>query len=230
MSATSKPRFQRIGDIAILSSPVPREEAEGLLRELKVKTVCVKEGPVSGELRQPRVRVLAGNGTETIHKEAGCLYKLDVSRVMFSKGNMKERHRPAGLVRPGEVVVDMFAGIGYFSAPVALACPGCKVWSIELNPDAVHYLKENIRLNKVSNVQVLEGDCRKVQVPEKADRVLMGYLPGTEKFLPAAFRFLKPRGVIHFHNTYREEELWDKPLQTLGEEAEKAGYKLEKVL
>ena len=82
----------------------------------------------------------------------------------------------------------------------------------------------------MKNVQVLEGDCRKVQVPEKADRVIMGYLPGTERFLPAAFGFLGKKGVIHFHNTYRESELWETPIKILEKEAEKAGYRLEKIL
>ena len=229
MSSDSRPRFQRVGDIAILNSLVGKGEAGKLLETLGVKTVCVKEGPVSGELRVPKIRVLAGNGTETVHKENGCLYKLDVAKVMFSKGNVQERARPARLARPGEVVVDMFAGIGYFSVPLAKACPECRVYSIELNPDAVRYLKENVALNKLGNVGIVEGDCRDAVILQKADRVIMGYLPGTERFLEAAFGFLKERGVIHFHNTYRDRELWDRPLKDLEEAAGKAGFRLEKV-
>jgi len=223
-------KFQRIGDIAILTRVVERSKAKVLMKKLGVKTICAKTGPVSGVLRRPRIKVLAGNGTETVHRESGCLYKLDVTRLMFSKGNVKERHRPARLVRSGEVVVDMFAGIGYFSIPLAKACPGCRVYSIELNPDAVCYLKENVKLNNVKNITVIEGDCRSVSVPEKADRVIMGYLPDTEKFLSAAFGFLKPAGIIHFHNTCMENELWSKPLESLRRAAEKAGYKLRKIL
>ena len=58
--------------------------------------------------------------TETINKENGCLFKLDLAKVMWSKGNNNERLRIAKLVGDGETVIDMFAGIGYFSIHIAV--------------------------------------------------------------------------------------------------------------
>ena len=199
------------------------------MSQYSARTVCAT-GPVSGEMRLPEIKVLAGNGTETVHKENGVLYALDVKKVMFSKGNSRERHRIPGLVRPGETIVDMFAGIGYFTIPIAKACPKCRIFAIDTNPDSIHYLLENTRLNRVEkNISVIESDCRKVSMKNIADRVIMGYLPGTEKFLPAAFRFLKDSGTIHYHNVYHESDIWDKPLEELECGAKKAGYRMLKI-
>ena len=202
--------YQIIGDVLLLKLPKVKlnkqkqDIAKAILKILPyVKTVCeIKE--VSGELRKPKIKKLVGSSTETIHKEHGILYKLNVSKIMFSKGNLTERKRLIEEAKPGEVIVDMFAGIGYFS--LGLAKTHAKIYSIEKNKNAFRYLQENIRLNKTKNIKPIEGDCRKVKIPEKADRVLMGYFPGTEKYLPAAIGFLKDKGIIHYHDLGKSED------------------------
>jgi tRNA wybutosine-synthesizing protein 2 len=136
-----------------------------------------------------------------------------------------ERARLPPLVKPGETIIDMFAGIGYFSLPLGRSSPARRIYSIELNPDSFRFLKENIKLNKLEGkvIPVL-GDCRKVKLPEKADRVIMGYFPRTDKFLPAAFSFLKPDGIIHYHDTFKREELWEKSEKILREHSRKRGF------
>jgi tRNA wybutosine-synthesizing protein 2 len=223
--------FQVIGDIIVISaSGLNKDDAERILKESGAKTVCMKAGGIRGDKRKPSIRKLCGNGTETVHTENGCKYMLDVTKVMFSRGNVNERSRPAKQVKPGEAVLDMFAGIGYFSVPIAKACPSCKVISVDVNPVSISYLTNNIRLNKVKNIQPVVGDCMKMGLEDMADRILMGYLPGTDRFLPAAFRALKKKGIIHFHDVYRDEELWDRPIKILEEAAKRAGYRMEKVL
>ena len=138
--------------------------------------------------------------------------------------------RMASVCKAEETVVDMFAGIGYFTLPIAKHAKPKEIHAIEKNPVAAGFLKENMRLNRVSCVEAIEGDNRNAPASMQgiADRVLMGYLPGTEKFLPAAFGFLKPSGgIIHFHNTYVESELWDEPARVIESEAKKAGYALQ---
>ncbi|MBM3303776.1 MAG: class I SAM-dependent methyltransferase family protein [Candidatus Aenigmarchaeota archaeon] len=226
--------FQAVGDIAILNLRKELfDKGEMIGRSMLVlypnlKTVCVKLDGVKGIERAPSLEKVAGDGTETIHRENGCLYKLDVTKVMFSKGNTLERGRLAGVVGKGEVVADMFAGVGYFSIPIAKAHVK-KVYAIEINPSAFEYLEQNIELNNLKNVEPFCCDNRKA--PEKlahvADRVLMGYLPGTDKFLDPAFWFLKPSGgVIHFHNVYRDSELWNKPIKILEDAGRRHGMKL----
>ena len=228
--------YQIVGNILLLKLPKIKSQKEKMIVAEKskkilpyIKTVCeIKE--VSGEFRKAKIKILFGKSTETIHKENGILYKLDVSKIMFSKGNLSERKRLIGKINPGEIVVDMFAGIGYFSLNLAKFTKTKNIYSIEKNKTAFGYLKENIRLNKIKNIEPLYGDCRKVKIKEKADRIIMGYFPGTDKFLPSAFRLLKKKGIIHYHNIFSQEELWDKNIQILEKSAKENGFKLERVL
>lgn len=229
---------QRVGDIIIVNinpelGPFEKEIG-GLVLEgfTGVRTVCARDGPVKGEKREPSVRAIAGDGTETVHREGGCLFRLDVTRVMLSKGNSKERHRLASAVGREETVVDMFAGIGYFSIPIAKLSKPRKIVSIDINPESINYLKQNIMLNKVGCIEPVLGDCREVSksMPGIADRVVMGYLPGTDRYLPYAFGLLKPRGIIHFHDVFPEKDLWKAPEGILRKSAEENGYTLKKIL
>ncbi len=228
--------YQIIGDVLLFklseikSSQQKKQIAAATIKILPyVKTVC-EINQVSGEFRKPRVKKILGKTTETIHKENSILYRIDTSKIMFSKGNLSERKRLVGKVGHGEVIVDMFAGIGYFSLNLAKFTRAKKIYSIEKNKIAFGYLKENIRLNKIKTIEPIYGDCRKVDLPEKADRVIMGYFPETDKFLPAAFGFLKNTGIIHYHNIFSKKELWSKPLKILEKSARKNGFKLEKIL
>lgn len=221
--------YQIVGDIMLvklmkIKSPKQKQKiAQAILKLLPyVKTVCeIKE--IKGELREPSVKVLAGNGTVTVHKENEILYKIDVSKIMFSKGNLSERKRLLNQVKDGEIIVDMFAGIGYFSLPIAKFTKAKEMIALEKNPVAYNFLTDNIALNKITNLIAIQGDCITAarSFPAKADRILMGYFPGTEQFLPAAIWMAKPGCIVHFHNIYAEKELWKTPLDQI-EAASKA--------
>ena len=210
--------YQIIGDIILIKllESAHRKRLEELSKKImgalpRIKTVCFVRG-VEGELRTPKIIASFGDGTETVHREHGILYKLDVARVMFSKGNLNERKRIISQVRDGEKVVDMFAGIGYFSLGVAKGNPSSTVYAVEKNPESCKYLIENIRMNKLNNVIPVCDDNRNVRI-ENADRIIMGYFPHTERFIPYAKMMIKNGGVIHFHNSYKESELWNAPLK-----------------
>jgi len=152
-------------------------------------------------------------------------------RLMFCLGNSFERLRLAGLVSDGEIVVDMFAGVGQFTIPITVLANPEKVYAIEINPEAYAYLAENIRLNGVEDrAQPILGDCRRV-AEEKlrgiADRVIMGYFWGTIEALGPALGALKPEGgIIHFHDLARrggEREFVENVL----ERARQMGYRVE---
>lgn len=208
--------FQKIGDIVILNLKPEllrhsRIIGNIVLRKIpNTRTVCSRTGFITGRFRQPQLKVVAGeNNTETIHKEHGIFYKLDVSKLMFAKGNLNERKRISKLVKPNEVVVDMFAGIGYFSLPIAKLPYVKKVYSIEINPDSFQYLLENIKLNNVQDKIVpIKGDCEKevLKLKKIADRVIMGLLPSPKKYLSAAMKVVKPSGTIHYHGLEKKPE------------------------
>jgi tRNA wybutosine-synthesizing protein 2 len=197
-------------------------------------TVLAREG-IAGEHREPSIRRVAGAGdTETIHTEHGTRYALDLSEVMFSPGNKAERARMGEVVEEGERVLDMFAGIGYFTLPMARAC--AQVTAIERNPTAFRYLLENAVLNGVEEkIDAYRADCREVEFEGEFDRVVMGYYDATEPrsedgeydgsygYLERAFAALRDGGVVHVHEATPEAELWDRPVSRLEDAAGRAG-------
>jgi len=175
-----------------------------------IHTVCLIKD-ISSVKRKPKIEIIAGcKNTQTLHKEHGCQFLLDVSKIMWSQGNKEERMRLVKLIKNKENVVDMFAGIGYFTIFIAKYSKSEKIYAIDINPVALEYLRKNIWLNGVENkIEILQGDCRKFVRPleNTADRVLMGYLFETEKFLPCALKIAKNNAFIHLHRTVKQEEI-----------------------
>lgn len=192
-----------------------------------IKSVCLIRS-IAGKKRKPRIEVIAGSGTEAIHREFGCRFATDVKELMWSKGNKAERERMFRAVKKGEVVVDMFAGIGYWSILIARHSCCKKIYAIDINPKAISYLEKNAFLNKVaSKIEILKGDCRDFALPLEgiADRVIMGYIKNTIDFLPSGLKIAKKNGLIHYHDTVAEEDIG-----RLGRRLEKAavgnGFKI----
>lgn len=196
-------RWEKVGDVLVLRFPpgldVPREAiAPVYAGVLGAKTVVEKMGGVQGPWRLPQVRWVWGDGTETVHLEDGVRFKLDVAKVMFSSGNLDERGRMARAPAAGETVVDLFAGIGYFSVPMAVHSEAARIVACEANPVAFGYLEDNIRINRVVSIVPRLGDCRDVAPTGIADRIVMGHFDAPD-FLDVAFRAAKRRAMIHLH-------------------------------
>jgi tRNA wybutosine-synthesizing protein 2 len=218
---SSLPRkWELLGDVLIIRLPemlVPYkgEVAQAYATELGAKAVLRERGHISGQVRHPEMELLLGTDTETVHREGSVLYKLDPMKVMFSSGNVDEKQRMARLDCRGETVVDMFAGIGYFTMPLAVRAKAAHMIACEINPEAFHYLRENIHLNQVGDVVIpVLGDNRDLPGVAIADRVVMGYI-GTEPFLPTALRLIRPGGVIHYHDVARVDEIPGKMLRAI---------------
>ena len=123
-----------IGDIMVVKK-VP-DDMDELINRPYVNKI-VKLGKIHGQKREPEVELLYGDSTETIHKENYCKFKLDVAKVMWSKGNTNERKRMSTLPEDDEVIIDMFAGIGYFTVPMAVHSNPKKIYAIEINPNSI---------------------------------------------------------------------------------------------
>ena len=209
-------KYKKIGDILILNdNPGNLEE---LARKHNVKTI-MQVDHIQGTKREPVYKILYGSETETVNKENKCLFKLDLAKVMWSKGNTNERLRIAKLVNDGETVLDMFAGIGYFSIPIGVHSNAREVISIEINPNSYFYLNENIKLNKCDNITPVLGDCL-VETPKfKADRILMGYVKTTHHYLKVAIDSLNNGGIIHYHETVPEKLIETRPISRIRQSA-----------
>ncbi len=189
-------------------------------------TVLADEG-ISGPLREPRRRILAGSRTETVHKENGVSFHLDAARVMFSPGNLRERMRMSRLGR-GECVVDMFAGIGYFSIPMAVHSRPERIVAIELNPNAYQYLCKNIRENRVQDIiEPVLGDCAKQTPAGIANRVVMGMVQVTDRYLETGISALRPGGILHYHQTLPARLYPDLAARDIKEAADGLGRRAE---
>jgi tRNA wybutosine-synthesizing protein 2 len=216
-------KWEKIGDVLIIVLESELEKYKFIIAEkyaevLNCKTVLNDVGGILGELREPQVEIIFGDKeTITIHKENGIKYKLDPQKIMFSSGNMDERIRIAKISNESEIVVDLFAGIGYFSLPIAVYSKPKKIYACEKNEISYKYLCENIILNNVlDKVQAFKGDNRIVAPKNVADRVIMGYIGDTYKFLPTAFNCLKDcRGIIHYHEKYPDKIVPEKPLEQI---------------
>lgn len=227
-------KWEKIGDVLTIVLPEKLEPykkniAEKYAMVLGCKTVLNDIGGISGEYREPNVEKLFGNSeTETVHKENGVKYKLDPQKVMFSSGNMDERIRMARASNPNEIVVDLFAGIGYFTLPMAVHSRPKKIFACEKNPISFNYLCQNITLNNVSSiVEPIHGDNRLAAPKNIADRAIMGYFGDTHQFLPIAFECLKNHcGIIHYHDKFVDDMVPDKALDIVKNAAEEYNRKI----
>jgi len=204
--------YDIVGDIAIIQVPNPlKQHTKAIAKTVmqinkSVKTVLHQVTPVSGDLRLRKLEWIVGDRkTETLHKEYGCFFRIDLAKCYFSPRLSFERMRTAQLVQAGEVVINMFAGVGCYSIIIAKHSKAEKVYSIDINPAAVEYIEENSRLNKVEDrVVPLEGDAKAV-VNEKfqntADRVLMPLPEKAYEYLDCAVFALKPMGgCVHYYD------------------------------
>lgn len=211
-------KYKKIGDVLILDNSCTDDDFEGLSKKHNVKTI-MKIDHIQGTKREPVYKILYGDETETINKENGCLFKLDLAKVMWSKGNNNERLRIAKLVCDGETVIDMFAGIGYFSIPIGVHSNAKEVFSIEINPNSYHYLCENIKLNKLNNITPILGDCMLETPKLKADRIIMGYVKTTHHYLKVAINSLNDGGILHYHETVPEKLINTRPIDRIKAQA-----------
>lgn len=212
--------FQTLGKVMILklNSKLLRKKeliGQACLELLpKIKSVFLNYGKIEGAFRTPeKIGVIAGENNPIVeHKEHGVIYRFNFTKIIFSKGNLNERKFLTTLVKEGEIIVDMFAGIGYFSLPIGKHSSVEKIYSIELNPEAYKFLVENIKLNRLENKIVpIIGDCKEEVLKLsksgiKADRVIMGVFPAPKNFIKEALTLTKDIGTIYHYEGVVEKE------------------------
>lgn len=230
-----------IGDIAIIEIPPELEAYENVIGEAilranrNVHTVLAKAGAVTGTYRLREFTLIAGEPkTETVHKEYGCQYYVDIAKVYFSPRLSYEHRRVTSLVKEGETVIDMFAGVGPFAVQIAKTHENVKVYAIDLNLYAIEYLKKNVRLNRtVGKIHPILGDARQI-VNERlsgiADRVVMNLPEKAMDYVDVACKATKPTGgTIHFYSFINPSDSVEKIKKSFAAAVEKSERKVEKV-
>jgi tRNA (guanine37-N1)-methyltransferase len=204
--------YDIIGDIAIIRVPEKLKGKSAIIAEAlmglhkHVKAVWRQSGAVGGEFRLRGLEHVVGKkSTVTTYNEYGCVFRIDLVNCYFSPRLAHERMRITRLVKPSEVVVNMFAGVGSFSIIIAKYSRAERVYSIDVNPMAFEYMRENVLLNHVLNCVVpLKGDAKIVimgRLQNMANRVLMPLPEKAYEYLDYAVATLKPNGGwIHYYD------------------------------
>ena len=204
--------YDIVGDIAVIRVSEPLKERSKIIAEAvmqthkRIKSVWRHASPVSGDFRLRGLEfVLGKRKTETFHREHGCVYKVDLEKCYFSPRLSYERMRIARQVQPDEVILNMFAGVGCYSIIIAKHSKSGKIFSIDINPFAIQYMQENIKLNKVEEKVVpVQEDAKKVieeGLQNVADRVPMPLPEKAYEYLDYALLALKPTGGwIHYYD------------------------------
>lgn len=190
-----------------LDSGTKKVIAESVRNALGVVSVYEVTGRVNGIYREPEMELISGPGGEVEHKENGLIFRFDPSKIMFSPGNVQVRTSMRNLRFEGMKVLDMFAGIGYFSLGLGKYSGASEIHSCEINPDSYAFLKENIRLNRLEGkVQPYLGDSRKLSSGMVADVIVLGNF-NSGSFVPHALSRLRDGGLLLMHETVPTEKL-----------------------
>ena len=202
--------FDQIGNIIIVRIPdslLSKKKiiGETLLNEVKIaKSVFYQASAVEGDFRTRNLEILAGeDNTETEYKEFGCKFTVDVQNAFFSPRLSTERERIANLIQNGEVMTNMFAGVGMFSI-MAAKKKKCIVYSLDINPIASRLCEKNIKSNKLAGKVIsINGDASEIinkQLVDKSDRTLMLLPERSDEFLESAINTTKSGGTIHYYS------------------------------
>jgi len=211
--------FDQVGEIIVLRIPDSLKSkkkiiGETLLDQVKTtRSVFYQSSPVEGEFRTRNLEILAGeDNTETEYKESGCRFLVDVEKAFFSPRLSTERERIANLTHDGEIIINMFGGIGMFSI-LAAKISKCTVYNIDINPNASLLCEKNIKLNKLKGKVIsLNGDSVKIiqdKLQNLADRVLMLLPERSDEFLETAILATKNNGIIHYYSHIHADKKQD---------------------
>jgi tRNA (guanine37-N1)-methyltransferase len=202
--------FDQVGEIIIVRIPeslLTKKKiiGEKLLEQVKTaRSVFYQSSSVEGDFRTRDLEIIAGeDNTVTEYKEFGCRFIVDVEKAFFSPRLSTERDRISNLVQDGEIVINMFGGVGMFSI-IAAKRKKCTVYNIDINPIAANLCEKNIELNKLAGKVIsIQGDAAKIveeRLKDKGDRVLMLLPERSDEFLSSAISATKSNGIIHYYS------------------------------
>ena len=210
-SAMNNSQWQDL--FALITQEQEQEIWQIIARSLRVERLARQDRIATDMMRTSQVKMLLGGSGEVEINDFGVKFWLDVTKVMFSSGNVTERHRIGNIDMSGEIIVDAFAGIGYYTLPMLVRSNAEHVYACEINPNSIQALQNGAKLNNVSKrLTILEGDNLSTmkQVYAMADRVHLGIIPSSEKAWQSAINCLKSSGgKLHIHMNVEEEKIDD---------------------
>lgn len=205
--------FEIVGSILIFSEFKNKLNkklvGQYLIKKLRnVKTVAIKSRFYSGKYRTPKLKIIAGENTkETTHKENGVKIKINPEKVYYSSRSSTERLRIAVQVKKDESVLVMFSGAAPYPLVISKHSKAKEIYGIEINPEGHKYAEENVKLNKINNIKLFQGDVKKIlpKLNKKFGRIVMPLPKNSDKYLELAKKYLNPQGMIHLYLFEKEE-------------------------
>ncbi len=202
--------FRVVGDLALIDlpeelMPYARDVAEAIMEVSKnVKGVFALRG-VEGDFRVEKLVHLGGvKRTETIHTEYGIKFYVDLSKVYFNPTLSTEHRLVAEEVGDGELILDLFSGVGPFAIHIA-ALRESLVVAVDVNPHAISCLLKSLELNS----RKLRGEV--IAVRSKAeeiiglfsdslfDRVIMNLPHKATDYVPSVLPKVKVGGKLYIY-------------------------------
>ncbi len=231
--------FNVLGSVALVNFPFGTKvldkkkfAKELLVKHKNIRTVLEKSNNFSGRLRKQGTKHLAGEKTkEVLYKENGCEFRFNLDETYFSPRLANERKEISDLIKKGEEVFVMFAGVSPFSIVIAKNSSAGKVYSNELNKKANEYARENAVRNKVDEkIIFVDGDLKKVALKlkeegKKFDVIVMPRPQLKDSFLEFAFMLSRPGTKIHYYDFCAVEDK-DKIVEKVLKEAKEFGVKI----
>ena len=230
--------FDLLGNAAIIEIPEKLAKKEKIIAEAlmeanpSVQSVFKKAGAHSGVFRAEPVKLIAGKETDfAYYKESGCTFRISLGKVFFSPRLSYERERISKLIRKGEIVAALFAGVGPFPIIFAKNSKMKKAYAVELNPVAFQDMVENAKANKVEDKVIpvladVKEFCPKF-LKGKCDRAVMPLPMGAENFLKEAMLCIKPKGgIVSFYSFVDRKKPYDKSIAKIKKVAKAIGKKV----
>jgi len=228
--------YDLLGNIAIVKfgKEKLKEKKKIALKILKehkaIRTVLEKSEKVKGRLRKIKTRHLAGEKNKIAeYKENSCKFIFDVDETYFSPRLSGERKEVSEMINKKDSVLVLFAGVAPFSIVIAKLSKCRKVVSVEINRKASEYAEKNVKLNKLDNVEVIQGDVKKLdkilkgKKKEKFDKIIMARPQLKETFLSYIWKYCKRGTEVYYYGfaDYPREVL-----KEIYEESKKARKKI----
>ena len=206
-------KWEKLGDMVIFQNGTQTDgwPLEKVAETLGASRIAIQSEIDPGMERKSQLKLILGEDGWVVHKENFVEYEFDATAVMFSSGNVTERRRMGELDTNGEIIVDAYSGVGYYTLQFLVQGDAKHVHACEINPDSIEALRKGLERNDVANkCTIYEGDNRKTmkQLSGIADRVILGLIPSSMNTWGLAINCLKPTGgVIHVHMNVHENEV-----------------------
>lgn len=211
-------KWERLGDMIIFPNGTNTENwnMNDIASALGGKRLAIQNEIEKGVTRKSQLELIHGEDSWVVHRENFVDYEFDAAQTMFSSGNITERRRMGELDCEGEVIVDAYCGIGYYTLQFLVRGKAMHVHACEINPKSIESLERGLIRNNVrEKCTIYEGDNKETMRDLRgiADRVILGLIPSSLNSWGNAIKCLKPDGGhIHVHMNVHEDEFeeWTK--------------------